>query len=32
MAQFLGTRLTLAGSMASGSEGLHFYFKGGYSF
>ena len=32
MAQFLGTPLTLAGSMASGSEGLHFYFKGGYSF
>jgi len=30
--QLLGTPMALSGSLASGTQGLKFYFSGGYSF
>jgi outer membrane translocation and assembly module TamA len=32
MAQLIGTPMALGASIASGTEGIRFYFSGGYSF
>jgi len=32
MLQIIGTPMVISGSMANGTEGIHFYFAGGYAF